>query len=394
MKYGLIGGSLSHSLSPKIHKLMGIENYELNEMTESEAEIFFEEKNFIGINITNPFKKTAYKKADILSDKAKKTGAVNTIHNDGGKLLGYNTDWQGFSSLLSYFEISKDETFLIFGNGAVSSTIKEVLYEFGAKKIKQVARNLEHDFDDIDYTKDATVVINALPIGIFPLSLKALAKVHSVIDVNYSPFPSFLLREALFLKKRAISGLYMLVSQALVSSNIFKGKNNSNKIVEDTEAIEAIYIKLKKELISKKILVINGPNLNLLGIREPNLYGTKTYEELGKFLHDKALEENIELEVFQSNHEGDIIDKIQEARGNFSGLVINAAAYSHTSLAIYDAIKAVNLPIVEVHLTDPSNREDYRKFSYISKASEQIFKGKGFESYGEALEYFSGRNCL
>ena len=146
-------------------------------------------------------------------------------------------------------------------------------------------------------------------------------------------------------------------------------ENNSNKIVEDTEAIEAIYIKLKKELVSKKILVINGPNLNLLGIREPNLYGTKTYE-------------------------GDIIDKIQEARGNFFGLVINAAAYSHTSLAIYDALKAVKLPTVEVHLTDPSNREDYRKFSYISKASEQIFKGKGFESYGEALEYFSGRNCL
>ena len=183
----------------------------------------------------------------------------------------------------------------------------------------------------------------------------------------------------------------VLCSYHTIFENIFKGENNSNKIVEDTEAI---YIELKKELVSKKILVINGPNLNLLGIREPNLYGTKTYEELEAFLHNKAIEENIELEVFQSNHEGDIIDKIQEARGNFSGLVINAAAYSHTSLAIYDAIKAVNLPIVEVHLTDPSNREDYRKFSYISKASEQIFKGKGFESYGEALEYFSGRNCL
>ncbi len=134
-----------------------------------------------------------------------------------------------------------------------------------------------------------------------------------------------------------------------------------------------------------KILVINGPNLNFLGIREKHLYGDKTYENLCKMINDEAKKMGIEVEIFQSNHEGCIVDKIQESYEKIDGIVINPAAYTHTSVAILDALKSVSIPTVEVHITDVDAREDFRKISYVSLACIKTIKGKGFEGYLEAM---------
>lgn len=139
-----------------------------------------------------------------------------------------------------------------------------------------------------------------------------------------------------------------------------------------------------------KILVINGPNLNLLGLREPAVYGDRDYRTLVELLERAAAEEQIELEIFQSNHEGAIVDKIQAAYGNFDGIIINPAAYTHTSIAILDALKAVGLPAVEVHISDISRREPFRQTSYAGMACLRTYMGLGFEGYVMALRYLKG----
>lgn len=138
----------------------------------------------------------------------------------------------------------------------------------------------------------------------------------------------------------------------------------------------------------KKILVINGPNLNLLGLREPAIYGNRDYKSLLEYISDSAAQLGLEVECFQSNHEGAIVDKIQQAYGVFDGIVINPAAYTHTSVAILDALKAVSIPTVEVHLSDVSEREDFRQRSYVSLYAFKTIMGKGFQGYREALTLF------
>lgn len=139
----------------------------------------------------------------------------------------------------------------------------------------------------------------------------------------------------------------------------------------------------------KKILVINGPNLNLLGLREPAIYGSQDYKALEAFILENGLDLGLQVELFQSNHEGAIVDKIQQAYGVFDGIVINPAAYTHTSVAILDALKAVAIPTVEVHLSDVDSREEFRRHSFVSLYAEKVIKGKGFDGYKEALEHFS-----
>ena len=136
-----------------------------------------------------------------------------------------------------------------------------------------------------------------------------------------------------------------------------------------------------------KLLVLNGPNLNMLGIREKHLYGTQTYADLVKYIQEKAKALKIEVEIFQSNNEGSLVDKIQEAYGTADGIVINPAAYTHTSVAILDALKAVSLPAAEVHLTDINQREAFRQISYAGMACQAHFIGLGFEGYAKALEW-------
>ena len=135
-----------------------------------------------------------------------------------------------------------------------------------------------------------------------------------------------------------------------------------------------------------KILVINGPNLNMLGIREPQIYGSKTYTDLVNMIAAHCEANGIEAEFYQSNHEGDLVDKIQQAYGNADGIVINPGAYTHTSIALLDAVKSVGIPTVEVHISDPDLREDFRKVSYIRLACIATVKGKGFDGYIEAID--------
>ena len=143
-----------------------------------------------------------------------------------------------------------------------------------------------------------------------------------------------------------------------------------------------------------KLLVINGPNLNMLGIREPDIYGRQTYQDLVNYVNQVCARKGIDCEVFQSNHEGDIVDKIQAAYGNTDGIVINPAAYTHTSVAILDALKAVCIPAVEVHLSDVNSRESFRHISYAGMACEKTYAGFGFEGYKMAIEYLEGKNNL
>ena len=136
-----------------------------------------------------------------------------------------------------------------------------------------------------------------------------------------------------------------------------------------------------------RMMVINGPNLNMLGIREPGLYGKQDYKALEALIYDTCRDEGIDVRIFQSNHEGAIVDAIQEAYGNFDGIIINPAAYTHTSIAILDALKAVALPSVEVHISDISQREDFRQISYPGMACIKTFMGLGILGYRQAILY-------
>ncbi len=140
------------------------------------------------------------------------------------------------------------------------------------------------------------------------------------------------------------------------------------------------------------LLVINGPNINMLGIREPDIYGKSTYADLCELIKNKAEEMAVTVELFQSNHEGDIVDKIQEALGKADGIVINPAAYTHTSVAILDALKAVSIPTCEVHISDVNAREDFRRISYVGMYAEKTFAGYGFDGYIMAMEYLKNKN--
>ncbi len=139
-----------------------------------------------------------------------------------------------------------------------------------------------------------------------------------------------------------------------------------------------------------KLLIINGPNLNMLGLREPDIYGKRTYADLVEYIQGVCRQTGIEAEVFQSNHEGAIVDKIQSAYGTADGIVINPAAYTHTSVAILDALKAVNLPAVEVHISDVNSREAFRHVSYAGMTCIATYAGYGFEGYKMAIERLAG----
>ena len=138
-----------------------------------------------------------------------------------------------------------------------------------------------------------------------------------------------------------------------------------------------------------KVLVINGPNLNMLGIREPDIYGANTYADLCNMIRTHANSKGYEVEIYQSNHEGDLVDKIQSAYKKFDGIVINPAAYTHTSVALLDALKAVGIPTVEVHISDVSKREDFRQISFVRAYCQKTIAGHGFEGYLEAMDFLN-----
>lgn len=140
-----------------------------------------------------------------------------------------------------------------------------------------------------------------------------------------------------------------------------------------------------------KLFIINGPNLNMLGIREPEIYGTLTLQDIESKMKLYCIKNNIDVEFYQSNHEGEIVDIIQSAYKKADGIIINPAAYTHTSVAILDALKAVNIDTVEVHLSDVDEREIFRRFSYVPLFAKKVIKGKGAEGYIEAIDFFLNR---
>ena len=140
-----------------------------------------------------------------------------------------------------------------------------------------------------------------------------------------------------------------------------------------------------------KFLIVNGPNLNMLGIREPEVYGSMTYEELVYFLHEQAVALGVEIEVFQSNCEGEIVNEIQRAYRRIDGIIINPAAYTHTSVALLDAVKAVSIPTVEVHISDVDARDEFRRVSYIRAACVAMICGRGLQGYLDAIDLLATR---
>lgn len=139
-----------------------------------------------------------------------------------------------------------------------------------------------------------------------------------------------------------------------------------------------------------KLLVINGPNLNMLGIREPEIYGNQTYADLVNLIENYAKDKNVEVDIFQSNYEGAIVEKIQEAFKKADGIIINPAAYTHTSVAILDALKSVNIKAVEVHISNVPSRESFRQISFVREWCSKTITGKGFNGYLEAIDFFLG----
>ena len=141
-----------------------------------------------------------------------------------------------------------------------------------------------------------------------------------------------------------------------------------------------------------RVLVINGPNLNMLGVREPNIYGRLTFADLEEYIRTEAEKLDLDVTLYQSNHEGDLVDAIQNAFGEYQGILINPGAYTHTSVAILDALKAVQLPTVEVHLSDINKREAFRQFSFVSLYAQKTICGKGFEGYAEGLQWLKAKS--
>ncbi len=140
------------------------------------------------------------------------------------------------------------------------------------------------------------------------------------------------------------------------------------------------------------ILVINGPNLNMLGIREPEIYGSQTYDDLCGLIENHCEKIGVDVEFYQSNHEGDLVDRIQQGYGEVDGIVINPGAYTHTSVALLDAVKTVGIPTVEVHISDPDTREEFRKISYIRLGCVKTIKGLGFQGYLDAVDFLAKGN--
>ena len=555
MKYGLIGEKLGHSFSKEIHALFGDYEYELREIKKGELDGFMKSRDFLGINVTIPYKEAVIPYLDWINEPAREIGAVNTVINCDGKLYGYNTDYSGMMSLFDHAEIDAcGKKAVVLGSGGTSKTAQVVLKSLGAKEIIKVSRSGKNGaitYDELykNHT-DAEIIVNTTPVGMYPnifdcpVDPAKFDKLSGVVDAVYNPINTTLVQKARKLGVRAEGGLYMLVAQAAVASELFLDENGNShpyfidKAYEETKSkkenivligmpasgkstvgkilaerlgrkfvdtdeliVEQIGMSIKeyfdlygeeefreveaqviRELASQgslviatgggavlrgenvsalkyngklyfldrpleklvptesrplssdrkstkerynerysiycdccdvridasldaeavaekipekkmKIYVLNGPNLNMLGIREPDKYGIHCYGELVSMIGSHCRKLGIEVECYQSNHEGCLVDKIQEAYyKGASGIVINPGAYTHTSIALLDAVKAVNIPTVEVHISDLSKREDFRQISYIREACVKTITGHGLEGYIEAINYLYDKN--
>lgn len=263
MQYGCIGEHLIHSFSAEIHRLIGDYEYTLREVPRDELDIFMREKNFLGINVTIPYKQDVIPYLDYISDDAREIGAVNTIVNREGKLCGYNTDFFGMRALIRRTGIDPSgKTVLIAGTGGTSKTAEAVAKSMGAKKIVKMSRSKSGDaitYEDAEICcSDAAVLINATPAGMFPkgdtslpLNLKSFPMIEGVVDAVYNPLHTNLVTSAKEMGIAADSGLYMLVAQAVAASEIFFDKKYPERITE------SIYKKIYQE--KENIILVGMP---------------------------------------------------------------------------------------------------------------------------------------
>lgn len=302
MEYGLIGESLSHSFSSEIHRMIGNYKYELKELSAKELSEFFSERDFKGINVTLPYKEAVIPYLDEISPEAKTIGAVNTVINHSGRLIGYNTDFYGLSALIERSEISfQGKDVMILGTGGTSKTAAAVSEKLGAKKILKVSRSGKGDIsygDMYDKYSDTDIIINATPLGMSPnidetpADIKKFGNLSGVIDVVYNPLETRLISEAKALGIPFASGLYMLIAQAVKAAELFG-------FIPEIPT-EELYNKLLKE--KRNIVLIGMPSCGKTTV------GKLLSEKLGRKFFDsdmeieKTLEKNIP-EIFSEKGE-------------------------------------------------------------------------------------------
>ncbi len=240
--YGLLGEHLPHSFSPQIHKALGNDNYNLFEIAPENLEKFIREKNFKGINVTIPYKKSVIPYLDEISPEAEKIGAVNTIVVRDGKLCGYNTDYFGFKYMVEKSGITiHNKKALVLGSGGASATVQTVLADMGAREILVVSRNGNVNYSDVYNRKDAEIIVNTTPVGMYPdnmntpVDIKRFSNLCGVLDVVYNPLNTRLVMEAKEMGVKAITGLSMLVYQAKKAHEIFFDTNIDNEICNEIE---------------------------------------------------------------------------------------------------------------------------------------------------------------
>ena len=557
-KYYLLGGTLGHSHSPRVHAALGNPAYALHPLPPEALEGFLADRDFAGVNVTIPYKQAVMPLCDALDAAAVEIGAVNTIVNCGGRLFGCKTDIDGFLFLCREANIRlAGKKVLVLGSGGTSHTVCAAAKRSGAREVVVVSRTGAVNYDNVRTLHgDAEVIVNTTPVGMYPhagespLTLDGFDRLTGVVDVIYNPLRTALVLDAERRGIPAAGGLSMLAAQAAAADTLFRGKRHTDGEISriaaklrrelknivligmpgcgkstvgkllaaktgralidlDAEIVKYagmpipdifakfgeahfrdLETKVTKEVcatggkiiacgggtilraenraalaqngymiylrraVSKlarggrplsagdgaverlykerrgiyeaaadcilpdadgvqivaaraltafrrhggkpakpgkekrmKLLIINGPNINMLGIREPGVYGKETYADLLEKIRRHCTEKHAEVKCFQSNHEGAIVDEIQAAYGKFDGIIINPAAYTHTSVAILDALKAVSIPAVEVHISDVNTREEFRHFSYVSLAAKKTIIGHGTDGYLEAVDW-------
>lgn len=303
--YGLLGKSLTHSLSPLIHNSFGNTEYRLFETTDLDS--FLKAKNFKGINVTIPFKEKIIPYLDSLDEIAKKSSSVNTVICKGGSLVGYNTDYSGLKSMLDHYKISvTNKRILIVGNGGVAKTATTLFVDLGAGSVVRICRNVreqdEITFDKIDKVTDCDIIVNTTPVGMYPFnqqdylfSLSNFPGLKLVIDLIHNPLNTNLLLEAKSLHIPSINGLYMLVAQAAHAHELFFGHKLSDYIIEQTNSD-----------FNKKLT-----NLVLIGLPSSgkSMYAKKLYD----VFHKELIDTDSEIVNSQNMEISDIFEKFGES---------------------------------------------------------------------------------
>lgn len=292
--YGLLGEKLGHSYSKIIHEKIGYYNYQYFEKNEEDLDEFFEKKDFKGINVTIPYKKTVIKYLDHVSDKAKKIGAVNTIVNKNGKLYGYNTDYFGFFFNLNKNKIDiKDKKCLILGKGASSKTVEEVLKDMGAKEIVFLSRRFEPFFNDEKTYRDFEIIINTTPVGMYPkngeflkdIKLDNFKNLEAVVDLIYNPNMTKILIDGKLKNIKYACGIDMLIAQAVKACELFLDKKFDDSMIK----------RIRDSLMKDQI------NLALIGM--PGSGKTSLGKILAKNMNRKFIDLDLEFEKKYGNIE-------------------------------------------------------------------------------------------